>query len=362
MRRPKKQPYLMRRNALRRHLEENKIDAYVIFDQSDLFYLTAFPSEGCFALVSAQGDVLFAPALLAGQARDLTANDKIEVRAEAGLLKSLGQLLLKSKVKRIGYDPSKVTVELFHQLQSLMKSEWIELPGFILKQRMIKDALEIQSIERACRITATASKICFKNLRAGLSEKELAYNLESFFHRLGSPKIAFETIVAFNEHASFPHHVVTDKKLMNNSTVLTDLGCRIDGYCSDLTRTTFFGKISSKFAKIYDIVRRSQAAGMAAIRDGVTAGEIDYICRSLIKDEGYEDFFTHGTGHGVGIDIHEPPRLGINSKEVLKAGMIVTVEPGIYLPGEFGVRIEDTLLVTKNGSRILTVANEKEGL
>ncbi len=188
-----------------------------------------------------------------------------------------------------------------------------------------------------------------------MTEKDLAFRVERMFQDKGSPKPAFDTIVAFGENAAYPHHVLTEKKLSRDTPVLMDLGSTIGGYKSDLTRTAFFGKISPKFREVYGIVKEAQAAGIAAVRDGVSAGRVDFVCRDLIRKAGYGDFFVHSTGHGVGLDIHEPPGLADGIKTVLREGMVVTVEPGIYLPGRFGVRIEDTVLVKKGGCKVLTV-------
>lgn len=350
--------HLLRRNQFRETLSENKIDAYLTFDFSDIFYLTGFPSEGCFVLASRAGDFIFAPMMLGDHARTLLSEDpQLNVVSERLLLKSLENVFKKNGIKTVGFDASKITVSLHRELSQSRFIKWVPLSGLVLKQRMIKDEEEIDRISKACRITTTSQQLCFDRLREGQNETEVAFILENLFHQFGSPKVAFETIIAFEENASFPHHVCGEKKLAKNSTVLMDLGCVIGGYRSDLTRTAFFGKISPKFCKVYNIVKKAQAEGMAAVREGVTAGKVDFICREAIRKSGYGDYFIHGTGHGVGIDIHEPPRLGIKSKEILKEGMVVTVEPGIYLPGEFGVRIEDTVLVKKKGCEILTTVD-----
>jgi Xaa-Pro aminopeptidase len=352
---PTAQTYLRRRDRLREICREKKVDAYLTFDFSDVFYLTGFPSEGCFILVSRAGDFVFSPLLLVDHLRASVGKvPGLTVVFQTPLLKSLGQIVRRQRFKKIGFDDSKLTVGLLKALEQDSAVKWTALPELVLRQRMIKDAAEIELISRACHITYTSSQECFRALREGQTEEETARFLERRFNHHGSPKVAFETIVAFQENAAFPHHVVTGKKLKKNSVVLTDLGCQVGGYKSDLTRTTYFGKITPKFRKIYEIVHRSQQEGVHAVRAGVTAGEVDFVCREVIRKAGYGAYFIHGTGHGVGIDIHEPPRLGIGSKEMLREGMIVTVEPGIYLPGEFGVRIEDTLLVKKNGSETLT--------
>ncbi len=350
----KQNVFAARRKKLNATCREKGVQGYLTFDFSDVFYLSGFPSEGCFMLASAAGDTLFAPLLLADHARESIKGDSLELIYKGSLWKGLEEAIKKGKLKKIGFDTSKLTVSTHQALCKFEGVEWVALPELVLSQRMVKDPEEIKVISEACHITHQSCMKMFRQLEVGMTESEVSYQLENLFHAAGSPKVAFETIVAFGENAAFPHHVVTTKKLTKNTTVLMDIGCSMGGYKSDLTRTFFFGKITPRFQKIYDIVKQAQSQGVAAVRVGVTAGEIDAVCRDHIKKEGYGDYFIHGTGHGVGIDIHEPPRLGMTSKEVLQENMIVTVEPGIYLQGEFGVRIEDTLLVQKNGCRVLT--------
>lgn len=348
-------PYTKRRELLKERYSEKKIEGFLTFDRQDVFYLTGFPVEGAFLLVSQSGSELFAPLLLGEQAKALLKEDlEITVRYQGSLLKALSKTIGKNHLRRLGYDAAKVPVSLFQELARIRKVKWRALAGFVLKQRTIKEADEIEAISRACQISIHSYQSCWKNLKEGESEADAGQFLEQLFYKNGSPKPGFETIIAFGENSAYPHHLVSEKKLNKNEVVLMDLGATVKGYHSDLTRTDFFGKITSQFKKIYRIVEKSQQAGIAALREGVPAGRIDFICREVIRKEGYGDYFVHGSGHGLGLEIHEPPRLGMRSKEILKAGMVVTVEPGIYLPGKFGVRIEDTLLVTKTGCKILT--------
>ncbi len=347
--------YSRRNNDLRKRLKEKKLDAFLTFDQADVMYLSGFPSEGCFVLSGKAGDYIFAPLLLAEHARSLVSKPMTVVE-DRKLLKAMVDTIKKQGLRKIGYDPDKLQVGLFNSLKTIPNVKWEPLGGFILWQRMFKDASEIALISKACRLTTRAAEKCLATLKEGMTEQELSFKLEHLFHEGGSLKPAFETIVAFGENAAYPHHVVTGKKLKKNMAVLMDLGSSMGCYKSDLTRTGFFGKMTPRFKEIYNIVKEAQSAGIQAVRDGVSAGKVDFVCREYIRKAGFGDHYIHGTGHGVGLDIHEPPRLGIEVKDILKENMVVTVEPGIYLPGEFGVRIEDTLLVTKTGCKILTQA------
>ncbi|OGR82093.1 MAG: hypothetical protein A2636_03185 [Elusimicrobia bacterium RIFCSPHIGHO2_01_FULL_64_10] len=344
-----------RRDGLRRSCARAKADGFLTFDFSDVFYLSGFPSEGCFLFTGESGDWIFAPKLLAEQVRSAVRSDrKLAVVDEPDLLGALRGILKTGALRRIGYDPDKMTVGLLRTLERFSGVKWVPLGRLVLNQRVVKDEHEIALISRACGITARSAKECLGSLRPGRTEEEVAADLDGIFRKNGSGKRAFETIVAFGGNAAYPHHVVTAAGLARNSAVLLDAGCAVGGYRSDLTRTVFFGKITRKFRTIYGIVHEAQRAGVAKIGPGVPAKAIDSACREVIRKSGYGEYFIHGTGHGVGLDIHEPPRLGKSSKDILRAGMVVTVEPGIYLPGEFGVRIEDTMLVTPSGHRILT--------
>jgi Xaa-Pro aminopeptidase len=346
--------FTARRDRLRETCKAKKIDGYLTFDFSDVLYLSGFPSEGCFVLVGASGDAAFAPPLLLEHLKAVVGREPLKIVSGGPLLKGLEQFLRRNGLKKIGYDDSKLSVSLFKALSAFRSVKWVPLEGLVLKQRMIKDAAELRMIRRACHLTYQSAKACMDSLEEGESELGLARRLEDLYRDGGSPKPAFETIVAFQENAAYPHHVLTDKKLKQGSVVLVDTGSMIEGYRSDLTRTSYFGNMPSKVRKVYEIVKKSQELGIEAVRAGVTAVQVDFVCREYIRKAGYGDHFIHGTGHGVGLDIHEPPRLGVGSKETLKEGMIVTVEPGIYLPGEFGVRIEDTVLVKKNDCEVLT--------
>jgi Xaa-Pro aminopeptidase/Xaa-Pro dipeptidase len=350
------QNLILRRNRLRQRCAEKKMDGFITFDFSDVFYLIGFPSEGCTVFTAKSGDYVFAPPLLAEHVKTFIGNvEGLTILSEKGFLSSFDTIAKKHHLQRIGYDPQKVTVALYKDLLGIKNVKWVSMNGFVLDQRSVKQPEEIELIAQACHITCESANVCFEQLEEGQTEEEVAYQLEQNFRQRGSSKVAFETIVAFNENAAYPHHVVSSKKLTPNSVVLMDLGCTVGGYRSDLTRTFFFGKITPQFQKIYDIVKQAQQEGIAAVKEGVTAGNIDRICREVIGKAGYARYFVHGTGHGVGIDIHELPHVSSKSDEILKENMVITVEPGIYLPGEFGVRIEDSLRVTKTGCKILTV-------
>ncbi len=341
-------PYLARRaDAFRDLLREKKLDGYMLTHLSDLYYFTDYKSEGYYALIGLKESWLFLPTLLFEQAKAVTRgfhclNGKFSDELKA--------IIAKNKLKRIGFDPNQLPYAFG---QSLAKMGFVEAPGLITELRAIKDAFEIKRLRAANHLAARGAEFVRKRLKPGKREKHISADLAHFFNIEGDG-IAFDLIIAGGANGAFPHHITSDYKLRNGEAVICDIGATWEGYRSDLTRTFPLGRMPDAFTRVFRIVEKSQKDGIRHVKPGVTAGSVDDVCRRVINDSGYGKTFVHSTGHGVGIDIHEHPRIGPGAKEKLEAGMVVTVEPGIYLPGKFGVRIEDTLLVTKRGSDLLT--------
>jgi len=344
-----KNVFRRRRAALGPVLEKAKLDGFFFSGISDLYYLTGFMSEGFYGLVTPKETWLFTSALMAGQVKENAPGCKLVVGKR--LSEALGEIKTKRRLKRLGFDPEQVTYRLGSVLAKLGLTP-AESPAADL--RIVKDKAELDALSRACHLTALSIPHIQKKLRPGVTEKQLAGELEAFYHRNGAQKVAFDLIVAMGPHTALPHHVPSEARLAKNQPVIFDIGCTVGGYRSDLTRTLFFGKINPVFRRIYGIVHSAQKAGIERVRPGSTGGQVDAAARSVITRAGYGRYFIHSTGHGVGVDIHEPPWVRAQSPDVLKPGMVLTVEPGIYLPGRFGVRIEDTMLVTQSGRDILT--------
>ncbi|MGQ0644455.1 MAG: M24 family metallopeptidase, partial [Elusimicrobiota bacterium] len=330
-------------------LKERKLDAFFVSGQSDLYYLTGFLSEGFYGYFSAQGAWLLCSALLAGQVRENTEGCRLVVGKR--LLKTLRELRTRHRHKRVGFDPEQVN----YRLGAALAKEGVvpaECPAAAL--RILKDKDELACLSRACHLTALSIDFIKGRLRLGVTERQLAAELQTFYHRGGAQRVAFDLIVAMGPHTALPHHVPGETRLAKNQPVIFDIGCTVGGYRSDLTRTLQYGKMPPLFRRIYNIVQAAQHAGIREARPGSTGGRVDAASRRIISKAGYGRYFVHSTGHGVGIDIHEPPWIRAKSPDLLKPGMVLTVEPGIYLPGKFGVRIEDTMLVTEKGNEILT--------
>lgn len=244
-------------------------------------------------------------------------------------------------------DYSKTTVDEYNKLKNFGFS--ISNGAQLLRNvRAIKSKDEIACIQTACDVTFKALMEGVKFAKVGITEKQLCAHIESLMFFYGAEELSFETIVAFNSNSAVPHHVTGDTKLKENDVILIDLGCKINGYCADLTRTFYYGTPGEKFLDVYNAVRGANVVAEESIYSGTSAKQADAFARNYLQDKGYGDYFTHSLGHGVGLDIHESPTLSPKGEGQLVDGMTFTVEPGVYLPGEFGVRIEDTV-VLQNG-------------
>ena len=235
---------------------------------------------------------------------------------------------------------------------------WKDFSEQISKERIIKSEHEVKKIEEAISISDRAFNTVSKKIKEGMTEEEIAWEMEKEMRILGAESISFDTIVASGINGAKPHHSPTDKKISNGEAITIDMGAKYNGYCSDLTRTIFIGEPDDKFKKIYNIVLRSQLISIETAKEGMTGEEIDNISRDIISDEGYGENFGHSLGHGVGLEVHENPGVGPNSKNEILPGMVYTIEPGIYIEGWGGIRIEDMVLMTDNGNKLLSHAEK----
>ncbi|HPO14378.1 MAG TPA: Xaa-Pro peptidase family protein [Candidatus Hydrogenedentes bacterium] len=267
----------------------------------------------------------------------------------------VGERLQTLGITRTAFDPLTLTVFQKDTVQKAYPGLLIPLPDLLADLRMTKTNEEIEKIRNASQTAEAALGKMLHHLTSGITEWELAAHLEFEFKRAGAQKSAFDPIVLFGTRSSLPHGMPSNKELSPGDIILIDCGCVVDGYCSDLTRTYVFGRIPGAwFEEIYQVTRTAQEAARQVIAADAVCREVDAVARNIIGEAGYGSYFGHGLGHGVGLEVHEPPRLNMQSDTVLTAGMVVTAEPGIYLPGRGGVRIEDLLVVTENGCETLT--------
>ena len=264
----------------------------------------------------------------------------------------------KYKIKELSVDVTEISYQLFQVLNNKLKQNNISVVAdgtTILNKRIIKNKTEIKNIQKACDIVSKIFEKVKKIVAPGMTEMDIHFKIEEEFAKQKVVQ-SFKTIVASGANAANPHHISGNRKIQKNDIVLIDMGCIYNGYCSDLTRTFFVGKQTKEQQKVWDIVKLAHDKALKNVKPDIKASDIDLFARNTIKQAGYEKYFIHTTGHGVGLDIHEAPTIGKKSTAVLKDGMIITIEPGIYLQNKFGVRIEDTVLVTKNGYKTLTSA------
>jgi Xaa-Pro aminopeptidase len=240
--------------------------------------------------------------------------------------------------------------------QALPDVEWVPSRNLVASGREVKDPAEIASIRRACAITSAAVTAAMAMLAPGVEEREVAAEIERNFKRLGADGLAFPTLVASGDRTAQPHPQPGDRRLQAGEWLLIDAGCTSGGYCADMTRTMVLGRPDKRQHEVWDAVRAALEAGLAAVRPGARARDVDAACRRVLAGKGLAGYFGHDTGHGVGLTLHEGPRLSADSEDVLEPGMLVTVEPGVYMPGWGGVRLEELALVTADGREVLTTA------
>lgn len=332
------------------------IDGFFVTAKENVTYLSGFNNDESFLFITRRARYFLTDSRYVEEARKEAVGFSIVLRGSQSYPEMLRALADKEKCARIGFEASKVSHAFYISMcKALGTARLVPVHCLVEKLRAKKEPLEIRHIRKAVEITAAGVRHLAATLAPGMTEKEIQARLEYQTKMLGSEKPAFDIIIAAGAKSSMPHAVSDDRSVVRDEDmVLVDMGVVSGGYHSDLTRCFFLGKIPPFKRKIYDIVLQAQERGIRRIKPGIAVREIDAACRGYIEKRGYGRLFGHGTGHGVGLEIHEAPTVSGKSSEVLEPGMVVTVEPGIYLPGRFGVRIEDMVLVTDKGHEVLT--------
>ncbi|MFO1022292.1 MAG: Xaa-Pro peptidase family protein [Planctomycetales bacterium] len=346
-----------RRQKLRQALKGKGLGAELITNPTNVRYLTGFTGEDSYLLLTRDNTILISDGRFTTQIEQECPDLEVFIRpTSVGMKQAVAQILKKSRVTEVGFESHYLTVDAFEAFRSGCEGvEFVPLPPLVEELREIKDAEEIAAIREAIRQAEKGFGTLKANLLPQLTEREVAFDLEHAMRRFGAKGASFETIVAVGARAALPHARPTETRIADDEFVLVDWGADgPTGYKSDLTRVLVTGKRTSKFEKVYEIVRSAQVKAIEAIRPGISGREVDQVARSVIEEAGYGKYFTHSLGHGIGLDIHEGPRLSPAANTELKVGMVVTAEPGIYIPKWGGVRIEDDVLVTKDGYEVLT--------
>jgi Xaa-Pro aminopeptidase len=348
--------FVERRSALAALLGPEKVNAILVGYLANVRYLTGYTGSNGMLLLLASGEaVFFTDPRYSIQA---AAEVDCEVKVSRGpLLPDVVALAARKKIRRLGFEKSRLSYEQHEFLRSALplNSTLVPLGGIVEKQRMIKSSLEIDIIRRSVDLNSQAFEKALSALRPGrMRESDLAAEIDRHMRKLGAERPAFETIVASAERSALPHAQPSQRLLGKNELLLIDMGATLDGYASDMTRMAFLGSASKRIKRTYRAVREAQQAGIDAVRPGVTAEYVDLRTRQALKPYELDKAFVHSTGHGLGLEIHEPPRLGKRDKTRLETGMTITIEPGVYLEGFGGIRIEDTVVVTPTGCEVLT--------
>ena len=336
----------------------NRIDALLVSSLPNVRYLSGFTGSNAMVLLQPDSLTLFTDPRYTIQAAEEAEGAKLPAKvviAKKHLWQAAVEAIKRKRLKRIGFEETKLTFDSYSSLKEALAGRILRPRGTLIEDlRTVKTEDEIARIRRAVQTNSKAFEAVTKRLKPGTSEQQIAAGLDYQMRRLGAEGTAFETIVASGVRSALPHARPTDRKLGTDELLLIDMGAAQDGYMSDMTRTLFLAKPGSRIRSMYDAVLDAQLAAIAAVREGVSTNQVDAAARNVLRKANLEREFVHSTGHGLGLEIHEAPRIGKKDKTRLKAGMVITIEPGAYVEGVGGVRIEDTVLVTKTGCEVLT--------
>jgi len=348
---------LARVHSMRDKFPDFQVDGILFSCMSSIRYLSGFTGSDGALVLGTDGAILLVDGRYTVQAvREVR---KIPVVQYSNKIQAIEQTVHDLGLKRIGFEASYVCVDTYQALmRRLRKSKLVPLGDELRMLRACKDRHEILVMKKAAAIASKALAILSKEIRPGWTEREAALHLEMTARRLGGEQVSFETIVASGKNAALPHARPSNRKIKEGDFVVVDFGVKYRGYCSDETCTFAIGELTGDQKNAYRAVLRAHDEAIACIREGTAAADVDALVRGVLGDQ-YSRFFVHGTGHGVGLEVHEAPRLAPGSQDILKAGMVVTVEPGLYYPGRWGIRIEDTVFVKKNSCEKITKMNKK---
>jgi Xaa-Pro aminopeptidase len=349
--------YLARQQQLRDHLATTRCDALLISHLPNIRYLCGFTGSAGFLLLEASGSIFFTDVRYDTQGRAEVKGAKVIIARKA-VLAALGQWLRARRKRKwtIGIEAEHLSVAEKKRLTDLLPSGvgLRNASTMVERARMVKDDDELKLIREAVRLGAKLFDRALEVVRPGVKESEVAAEMEYAARKAGAEEMSFPTIIASGARSALPHGRATEQVISPGGFVVCDFGVILAGYCSDQTRTLWVGIAAEDARRAYEAVREAQAAAIAAVRPGNSVAEVDAAARKVLQKARLGRYFTHSTGHGVGLEIHEAPRVAAGQEEVLKAGMVITIEPGVYFPGKWGVRIEDMVAVNESGCEVLT--------
>jgi Xaa-Pro aminopeptidase len=343
---------------LRASFEEQNIDGLLITNAYNRRYMTGFTGTAGVALVSKAEALFITDFRYTEQAAKEIADFHI-IKHEASIVEEVAKQAERMGITQLGFETDHVTYASFKTYEEKINVNLVPVSGVVEKLRLIKNPSEIKILKEAAEIADAAFKHILTFIHPGVTEIEVANELEFFMRKNGATSSSFDIIVASGYRSALPHGVATDKVIEQGDMVTLDFGAYYKGYISDITRTIAVGEPDPKLREIYDIVLQAQLRGVKELKAGMTGREADALTRDVISEKGYGEYFGHSTGHGIGMEVHEGPALASKSDLVLQPNMVVTVEPGIYIPGLGGVRIEDDTVITADGNEVLTYSSKE---
>ena len=348
--------------GLRSAIEESDIDGMLISDTHNRRYLSGFIGSAGYLFITQSEAVLATDSRYTEQAADQATGFDVS-KIQGRLSEWFPEVLKGIGVKKLGFEADNITVSSLKMFEDALEQTGAEVDlepksGDTAKLRALKDQSEVALLQKAIDIGDAAFEATASQLTPGMTEKEAAWEFEKAIRERGAECLSFDTIVATGPNAARPHHQTGDTPLKEGETIVFDCGATYDGYCSDLTRTIVLGEADEKVMRVYNIVLEAQETAIQKVESGITGGEADAIARKIIDDAGYADYFGHSLGHGLGLEVHEEPNVGPRGSTPLEDGMPFTIEPGIYLPGWGGVRIEDVVVLENGRARVLSHAKK----
>ncbi|EOA3420663.1 M24 family metallopeptidase [Enterococcus hirae] len=344
---------MLRVEKLRKKMQEENLDSFLITSPYNLRYLTNFTGTTGLAVITLEKAFFITDFRYTEQAAAQAQGFEI-IKNVGSIFEEVADLVQKEGLRELGFEETTVSFLEYSVLEEIIDAQLIPISGMIEELREIKDEEEIAIIEKACSIADLAYDHILKMIQPGMTEIEVANQLDFYMRSLGASGVSFETIVASGLRSAMPHGVASKKIIEQGDLITIDFGCYYEGYVSDMTRTFAIGDPGEQLKEIYQIVLEAQLAVLEVAKPGVTGKQLDAVARDYITKHGYGEAFGHSTGHGIGLEIHEGPNVSVRAEKQFVPGNIITDEPGIYLPGIGGVRIEDDLLITSDGNRVLT--------
>ncbi|OGO04880.1 MAG: hypothetical protein A2Y60_05985 [Chloroflexi bacterium RBG_13_54_9] len=357
-----------RLDKLRQKLAESQLqlDTILISQAENRRYLSGFVGSAGYLLISQERALLATDSRYVEQAQGQAPDFEI-VRIEGEPDNWFPKLISELGATRLGFEGSDLSFAAYRRLTEALglpdfigEAQLIPTDGLAESLRAVKEEEELRLISQAIQLTDAAFEHISQRLQPGMTEKEVAWQLEKYMRENGGEGVAFELIVASGPNSAFPHARPTERRLQEGEPIVIDIGAKVNGYCGDLTRSVCLGEPDETFKRVYDIVLGAQLTAIATLEGGMSGEQADRLARRAIEEAGYGEAFGHGLGHGLGLNVHEQPRLGKTSTDILAEGMVTTIEPGIYLPGWGGVRIEDVVVLEKGRARVLSQASKKE--